>query len=201
MLQQKAEIQELTNRELWIAIRPGNSSWHRANFQHIKRGFCELLLRRGLHLPRMYGSLWLSIGDQNLGLVSLQKITTVGVAFIVDALQNITELDLIRYHAWGIGGGTEQISDTQLGTELTTQITPPNLRTTGSLLEGTAPNIFKTVGLTLINTGVTLQEFGIFTSVSVGSPVLIDRTVFAVRAVSANLTITSRYLLTVPAGG
>jgi hypothetical protein len=60
---------------------------------------------------------------------------TPASAFIVDALQNLTELENIKYHGFGTGTTAEAAADTALVTELTTEYATDNTRPTGTQTE------------------------------------------------------------------
>ena len=80
------------------------------------------------------------------GTLSRRVITTVGVNALVDAWQNLIELEILKYHGVGTGTNAESSSDTALQTESTTALNPDSTRATGSLTEGAGANIFRTVG-------------------------------------------------------
>lgn len=188
-----ASQRELTNSELLSAMRP-TTPWRVLNFPHIFRGFREIVLRRAFGTPRPYGMLFAKFGDEDCGLISLQTVTNLGAAFMVDAAQNIYLLSRMRYHSWGTGNTPEHVTNVNLDAELTTQITPPNLRAIGNLQEF-SNRVFKTTGLTTINTGMDLREWGLWTGEVVGTGVLVDRAVFSPKAVSANIIAVSNYFL------
>ncbi len=133
------------------------------------------------------------------GLASLRVVTTAGVGFIVDAFQNLVELENMKFHGIGTGSTAEASSDTALVTELTTQYNPDNTRATGTTTEGASANIYRTVGTNTPDAAVAITEHGIFSAASAG--VLLDRSVFA--AVNLNGTgdsLETTYELTLPAG-
>jgi hypothetical protein len=81
----------------------------------------------------------------DLGLISTRVVTDLGVQFIVDAFQNLKELENMKFHAYGVGTNAEAAGNTGLQTELTTEYATDNVRPTGSLTEGASANIFRTV--------------------------------------------------------
>ncbi len=103
-------------------------AWKRDNEQHFERGLRDLeAVERGQG-PRFMGAVWMqhlaADGEvTDYGLVSARVVTTAGVGYIVDAFQNLVELENMRYHGLGTGTAAEASSDTTLGTELTTQYT------------------------------------------------------------------------------
>jgi hypothetical protein len=141
---------------------------------------------------------------EDYGVVSRKVVTDNGVGFIVDAFQNLVELENMKYHGIGTGTTAESASQTALVTELTTQYNPDNTRATGSLTEGATANIFKTVGTNTLDSGTpAVTEHGIFSQAATGGGVLLDRSVFA--AVNLDGTagdgLQSTYQLTFNSGG
>ncbi|MEE8476891.1 MAG: hypothetical protein V3S19_00895, partial [Gemmatimonadales bacterium] len=96
-------------------------------------------IRPELLMPEFGGQLW------EYGLVSRRVITTVGVGFLVDAFQDIVEIELMNFHGIGLGSTGPVVGDTDIETELTTQYNPDNTRATGVQSEAAA-NIYRTVG-------------------------------------------------------
>lgn len=141
-------------------------------------------------------------GVEDLGFVSLKVVTTAGVNFIVDAFQNLVELELMNFHAIGTGVAAEAVGDTALGTELTTEYTG-NVRATGVQSEPSA-NIYRTVGTNTLDSGTpAITEHGILTQAATGGGTLLDRSVFgAINLVGANGDgLQSTYSFTVTSGG
>jgi len=127
----------------------------------------------------------------NLGLISTKVVTTVGVEFIVDAFQNIVELELMRQHGSGTGSTAENIADTALVTEVES-------RTSGTIAEGASGNIYQTVGTVAYTAARAIVEHGIFSAATAG--VLLDRSVFAAINVTSGDSIQFTYEITFPAG-
>ena len=135
------------------------------------------------------------------GVLSTRVVTTAGVNFIVDAFQNLQELENFKYHGYGTGTNAEASGDTTLQTELTTQYAVDNTRPTGSQTEGASANIYRTVGTLSPDSGgtIAITEHGIFSATSAGT--LLDRSVFsAVNLVAGSDSLQTQYDLTVPAG-
>lgn len=201
------------------------NEWRRSNLRNLWRGI------RDLYTPRLgvggaavgVGALYLRKGqlqyDRNgelivdelgqpilagavdFGLASLRVVTTVGVGFIVDAFQNIVEVETMKYHGIGTGTNAEASADTALQTELTTQYNPNSTRATGTTTEGASANTYRTVGTNTPDASVAITEHGIFSDPTVASGVLLDRSVFS--AVNLNGTgdsLETTYELTLPAG-
>jgi len=131
------------------------------------------------------------------GLISQRVVTTVGVGFLVDAWQNIVELEIMKFHASGTGTAAEAVGDTALGVEATT-ITD---RATGSLGEGASANIFETVGTQSYTGSGAITEHGLLSVVTEGSGTLWDRSVFSALNVVNGSSIQWTYDLTASAGG
>lgn len=157
--------------------------------------YIESCLR--LELRRADGSV------TDYGIVGRRVITTVGVNFIVDAFQNLVELELMHFHGFGTGTGAEAVGDTTLGTEFTTEYATDNTRPTGSQTEGAA-NVYVTAATFSPDTGGTLAvtEHGIFSQAANSGGTLLDRTKFAaVNLVAGSDSLTATYSLTVTSGG
>ncbi len=135
----------------------------------------------------------------DLGVVSLKKVTTAGVGFLVDAWQNITELENLKYHGVGTGTTAEANTDTALVTESTTILNPDSTRATGSLTEGASANIFRTVGTPAFDGSGAITEHGIFSQAATGGGVLWDRSVFSAINVVSGDSIQFTYDLTASA--
>jgi len=128
---------------------------------------------------------------ESLGMISTKVVTTAGVGFIVDAFQNITEVETMRFHGSGTGAVAEAVGDTALGTEVES-------RTSGTIAEGASANIFQTVGTVAYTATRAITEHGIFSASTVG--VLLDRSVFTAINVVSGDSIQFTYELTFPAG-
>ena len=127
-------------------------------------------------------------------------VTDTGVAFLVDAWQNILEMEIMKYHGIGTGTNSEASSDTALQTELTTQYSPDNTRATGSTTEGASGNIYRTVGTITVDASCTITEHGVLSQAATGGGVLFDRSVFAAVGLAASDSLQIPYELTIPAG-
>ncbi|MBA2447635.1 MAG: hypothetical protein H0V51_06370 [Chloroflexi bacterium] len=139
-------------------------------------------------------------GIEPLGVVSRKVVTTAGVGYLVDALQNLVEPENLKYHALGTGNAAEAVGDTALQTELTTQYNPDNTRATGSTIEASA-TVYRTVGTNTVDASAAVVEHGILTQAAVGGGVLLDRSVFSVVNLASSDSLTSTYELTLSAGG
>lgn len=137
------------------------------------------------------------------GIVSRKVVTDAGVGFIVDAFQNITELENMKYHGIGTGSTAEAAGDTALVTELTTEYNPNSTRATGTTTEGASANIYRTVGTNTLDAapGAALREHGVFSQAATGGGVLLDRSVFAAITLASGDGLQSTYELTCTSGG
>lgn len=125
-------------------------------------------------------------------------IVNTGENFLVDAFQNLTEPELFRYHGIGTSTTAPAETDTGCGTELTTQYNPDNTRATGTLTEGAATNIFRTVATNTVDATVTIGEFCLMSQAATGggtmwSRVLVSPTV----GLNSGDSIQTTYDLTV----
>lgn len=136
---------------------------------------------------------------EDYGLLSNRVVTTAGVNFIVDAFQNLTELENFKYHGLGTNSTAEANGDTGLGAELTTQYNPDSTRATGTTAEGGSANIFQSVGTNTVDGTAAVTEHGLFSAASAGT--LLDRSVFSVVNLASGDGFQSTYSLTCSAGG
>lgn len=135
------------------------------------------------------------------GVVRRKVITTAGVGFLVDAWQNIVELENMKFHGIGTGGTAEAIGDTALVTESTTALNPDSTRATGSLTEGASANIFRSVGTLTVDAAVANTEHGLFSQAATGGGVLWDRSLYTVVNLANGDSIQITYDMTASAGG
>jgi hypothetical protein len=181
--------------------------WKRSNLHNLWRGARKAIVARALGVAHFYGQLSLVVirgnGDiEDYGLVSMRVVTTTGVNFLVDALQNLTEPENLKFHGIGTGTNAEAVGDTALQTELTTEYNPNSTRATGTLTEGASANIFRTVGTNTLDSGTpAVTEHGILSQAATGGGTLLDRSVFsAINLVGANGdSLQSTYDLTLAA--
>jgi hypothetical protein len=122
---------------------------------------------RGVQVPDDYGE------------ISRHVITDTGVAFLVDAWQNILELEIMKYHGAGTGTTAEAVGNTALVTESTTALNPDSTRATGSLTEGATGNIFRTVGTLTFDATAAITEHGLFSQAATGGGTMWDRSMFS----------------------
>jgi|SRR5262245_11276337 len=181
------------------------NAWRTANFRHLFRGARRVLTARAFKLANVYGSLYLTHitaeGEViELGLASMRVVTTAGANFIVDAFQNTTELENLKFHGIGTGTNAEASGDTALQTESTTALNPDNTRATGSLTEGASANIFRTVGTVTVDASVACTEHGVLSQAATGGGTLLDRSVFSVVNLASGDSLQATYDFTITAG-
>lgn len=181
------------------------NAWRTSNFRHLVRGARRALMARYLKFSNFYGTLYLdhfrADGDVlELGLASMRVVTTAGVNYIVDAFQNSTELENLKYHGIGTGTNAEAVGDTALQTESTTALNPDSTRATGSTTEGASANIYRTVGTLTADATIACTEHGVFSAASTGTGTLLDRSVFSVVTLASADSIQATYDLTFAAG-
>src|SRR5439155_10993826 len=105
---------QLTFKEVVAFGLPNDSlpesvnDWRASNVRNMWRGAKKVFVANKLDLQHMYGQLFLTVfranGDvENLRLASMRLVTTTGGGFIVDAFQNLVELEIMKYHGLGTG--------------------------------------------------------------------------------------------------
>lgn len=128
----------------------------------------------------------------SLGLLSRRSITDAGVAFMVDAFQNTTEIENFNFHDAGTGSTAEAVGQTGL-------ITPwGGARVSGTQSEPAA-NQYRSVGTITFTGSFAIVEHGIFSASSSGT--LWDRSLFSAINVVNTDSIQFTYTLTVNSGG
>jgi hypothetical protein len=127
-------------------------------------------------------------------------VTNNGVGYIVDAFQNLVELENMKYHGVGTGGTAEAAGDSALVTESTTALNPDSTRGTGTTTES-ASNAYQTVGTVTFDGSAAITEHGIFSQAATGGGVLLDRSLFSAINVVSGDSIQFTYTLTFTAGG
>ena len=131
------------------------------------------------------------------GKVSCRKFTQVGGGFIVDAFNNSTEMENMKYHALGTSTAAEDNTHTALQTEITNTHYSGSARPAGSTEEGASAWIYKTIGThTQTTAGDTIAEHGILSQAATGGGVLLDRHTFTGIALAVNDQLVATYQLT-----
>ena len=134
------------------------------------------------------------------GTVGYRVITSAGVAYLVDAWQNSTEVENLKYHGCGTGTTAEASGDTALVTESTTALNPDSTRATGTQTE-TSANVLKSAGTVTFDASAAISEHGLFSQAATGGGTLWDRTVFSAINVVSGDSIAFEYSATLSAGG
>lgn len=200
----------LLSRVLWHGFpRPGLpwavNLWRLRNCWRLVVPALRIVLATAIWPSTHYGALWLTVIRRSgevlpLGLASLRVITDAGVAYLVDAWQNLVEPEAMRYHGLGTGTAAEAATDTALQAELTTQYSPDNTRATGTLAEAAA-NVFRSVATITVDAAVNATEHGLLSQPATGGGTLWDRSVFAAVALAAGDSLQATYDATFNAGG
>ena len=126
---------ELSDQEILDQTRPHVSlpnevnNWRAANAAKLVEAVQGLGVARAVArehgLPYLWSQLWLRVhraaSDLWLpyGLADAgRQFTTVGAEYVVDAHQNIVELEIMNFHGIGTGSTAEAAADTDLVTDL-----------------------------------------------------------------------------------
>ena len=136
----------------------------------------------------------------NYGVLSYRLVTNNGVGFIVDAFQNIVEMEIMKYHGVGTTNTAENAADSALAAESTTILNPDSTRGTGTTTES-ASNAYQTVGTVTFDGAGTIVEHGLFSQAATGGGTLYDRSVFTGIGVASGDSIQFTYTCTFTAGG
>jgi hypothetical protein len=184
-------------------------AWQEANAENFERSLAAQQAAedasRGGALS-VVGHLWLATVDragrrQDLGLAGCRVVTTAGVNYIVDAFQNLTELENMKYHGVGTGTTAEASSQTALVTELTTQYSVSSTRPTGSVGEQSGnANVYETAATITVSASVALTEHAIFSQAAVAGGTMLDRTLFGVVNLASGESLQATYDFTITAG-
>lgn len=174
--------------------------WLRNLPYRLRNWRAELVIRFFPNVPGIvkgHGDLHLKVKKADgriidLGLVSRRVVTNNGVAFLVDALQNLTEAENLNYHASGTGTTAEAVTDAALVTEVEAS------RVAGTQSEpGT--NQYRSTG-TITYTATRAITEHMLAWLSSGAACF-DRSVFAAVNVVSGDSIQFQYTLTLTAGG
>lgn len=190
----------------WDRAAAALRAWQQGNADNFERSLIDQHRRDSGSLPYI-GHLWLAKigldGSQfDYGLVSCRVVTTAGVGYIVDAFQNLVEVENMRYHGLGTGTTAESAAQTALITELTTQYSTSNTRPTGSTGEKSGDSTaYETSATITVSASVAATEHGIFSQAATGGGVMLDRSLFSVVNLANGESIQATYQLTFPSGG
>lgn len=193
-------------------LHPEVNAWRERNWPELLRQWSKVALGRAfarrMGLLVAHGRLSLTVirGDGevlDLGLASFRVVTNAGRDYIIDAFENLTEVENFKFHAIGTGTNAEAAGDTALQTELTTQYNPDNTRATGSQTEN-GSGVYRTVGTNTLDSGTpAVTEHGILTQAATGGGTLLDRSVFSAfnLAGASGDGLQSTYDLSIASGG
>lgn len=194
----------------WDRLGAVRRAWQAANEGHFERSLGDQILFDRGEMPNRLGAighLWLahvrrdgSVIDH--GLVSCRVVTDTGVGFIVDAFQNLVEVENMKYHGLGTGTTAEAAAQTALITELTTQYSTSNTRPTGSLGEKSGDSkTYETSATITVSASVAATEHGVFSQAATGGGVMLDRSLFSVVNLANTESLQATYQLTFPSNG
>ena len=128
---------------------------------------------------------------ERLGVVSRRVVTSAGVAFLVDDMDDsTTDITTLNYHECGTGVGAEDVGDTTLGTAIES-------REAGSKAQPAANQLRSTATISMTGTHA-VTEHGLFSANSGGT--LWDRSVFSAINVVSGDSIQFIYTVTFTAG-
>lgn len=157
--------------------------WKAELFTFLGIGICTVLSATVLHAN---GS------RTKLGVLSRRLVTDTGVGFIVDAFQNLTEIENMNFHDCGTGTTAEAATQTAL-------VTPFG----GSRVSGTqsepAANQYRTIATIPFTSTLAITEHGVFSASTSGT--MLDRSLFTAVNVVNGDSIQFQYTLTVNSGG
>lgn len=185
----------------------GVALWRLRNMPNLWRGARRVLSARALGIPHHYGALYLDVIHKDgtrvpVGLASMRVVTDAGAAYLVDALQNLTEPENFKFHAFGTGGTAEAASQTALVTEETTQYNPDSTRPTGSQTEASA-QVYRTVGTYSPDSGGTrpITEHAVMSQAATAGGTMLDRSLFSVVNIVASAdSLQATYDFTINSG-
>lgn len=171
-------------------------AWKVDNLPYLYRGFSRVNRESKSNCNRPAGVLHARVnkpeGILDLGLASVNVVTDAGVAYIIDALQNLVEAENLKYHASGTTNTAENANQTALIAEVGTRVA-------GTQVEGAIANIYKTVATLTYGSAFTIVEHGLFSASTTGT--LFDRSIFTGIGVDASTGLEFTYQWTLNSGG
>ena len=155
---------------------------------HLLFGVVPMSASLGIRVLRKNGVV------EDKGIVCTHAVTDAFVAALVDTLQSsVATFSDYKYHDSGTDSTAEDSTDTAL------VATCGDARTTGTQIEGTTANIYKSVATHTYGGAYTIVEHGLFNAAAVGT--LMDRSVFTGIGVAIGDKIEFTYQLTCTSGG
>jgi len=193
LFQESADVlHEVSHAKSDPAVR-----WKLANLKNLIRGFDRVQRESKFKDTRPAGMLRIKANVKgevfDLGLVSVNMVTTAGVNFVIDAIQGLATITNFKYHASGTTNTAEAIGDTALVVEVDTRVA-------GTQIEGASTNIYKTVATLVYTATRTIVEHGLFDQLALGGT-LFDRSIFTGIGVNTATSIEFDYQWTLNAGG
>lgn len=201
------------HQRVWDAIKDGLPQaglsgevllYRLRNYANLIRGAWRVKVAELAGAPTFFGTLALRLIRKDgtivdYGVVSCRVVTDNGVAFLVDALDNTVEAEIMNYHGCGTGTNAENASDSALQTESTTALNPDSTRATGTQSQPSA-NIYRSVGTLTFDASAAVTEHGLFSTSGTGTGVLFDRSQFSAVNVVSGDSIQFTYSLTLTSG-
>lgn len=171
-------------------------AWRLSNLGYLIRGFERVNRESRDNFSRPAGVLYARLKTPkdsiDLGLASVNVVTTAGVNYVIDSLQGLATINNMRWHASGTNNTAENASQTALSAET-------GSRVSGTQTEGASANIYKTIATLTYGSSLSIVEHGLFSASSTGT--LFDRSVFASIAVDTSTGIEFTYEWTLNSGG
>ena len=130
--------------------------------------------------------------EEDLGLVSVKKVTLAFVEHLVDAMVTNTAMTGFHQHKQGSGSTAEASGDTALVTQ---QVGAQAGAGDTEAIHGATSNVFQTKGTITAGSAYEIREHGVFNASTGG--VLLDRSVVTAINVATDDVVTWTYDLTV----
>ena len=185
-----------------------SNRWRKQNFKLAFGDLAKVMIHQALGLNYFVGSLVVKAFDDEErmilapSLAGMRLVTDVGVQSIVDAFDGGVgySTENFNYHGIGTGAVAPAVTDTALGTELTTQYTTDNTRATGTQSQPSA-NVYRSVGTNPVDATVAITEHGLLSQAATGGGDLFDRDTFTVINLSSGDSLETTYDGTFASGG
>jgi hypothetical protein len=176
------------------------------NFYRMARRVAQLESWMKNGAPLVVGGFRIVIHDRDgkphdLGIVSLNKVSTSFTELLVDAMQNSTTdpIDVYNFHNFGTDNTAEANTQNDLiieVTDITAQDWVETVRPAGTQGEGASANIYSSAnaGPLTVNVGpIAVEEVAVFVTNAYGAVGIIDRGVTGTVTLNAAETITDSY--------
>ncbi len=171
-------------------------AWRLSNLPYLLGGFERVNRESRDNCARPAGVLYARVKtpkeSMDLGLVSVNVVTTAGVNYVVDSIQALATISNLKWHASGTNNTAENASQTALSAET-------GSRVSGTQTEGASANIYKTVATITYGSSLSIVEHGLFSASTTGT--LFDRSVFTGIGVDTSTGIEFTYEWTLSSGG